>query len=305
MLAGIACARGSGTGSEHGATATAAPTAVQRTWQSYGGPLAVATDVERDTEHGLETWSAEFTADEGTIEVTALGDGTLVSIEREVATDDAPAAVRDHAVRVLGAAPGSVDRVRLAVYEIEDRSSSGAIRERFVDPFGNVVLTRVSDPASEREEVATLDELPTSARAAIEREAGDAVVTAVEREMVGDNWVYSGSWQEADGARELKVLADGTVLSLELPTGELPARVVQLIENSAGITVDDGDGEDEAADNDQAQRRAADFGVERMLLDAWEAEVAVGDTVRQAVVLPTGELLGDVMSGRRAADDND
>jgi hypothetical protein len=292
VLGGIACARDGSEPTEDGGAASAAPDAVQQTWRTFGGSVDSSSEVEHDTEHGLDIWSAEFADGEGSTEVTALADGTLVSLEREVALELVPEVVRDHAMRVLGVEPDRLERVRLAVYELEDRDVDGVVRERYVDPFGNVLLTRHVDPATENEVTETLDELPAAARAAIERETHGATLGDLQREADGGHEVHAASWQAADGARELKVLNDGTVLSLELPTGALPERVVALVEGEdRGVA-----GDDEDDDDGSGSRGGGSVGVERMLLDAWEADVAVGETVRQAVVLPTGELLGDVTS---------
>ena len=294
-VAGIACA------AEHGQnlTATSAPQPVQLTWQRLGGSLESAIEVERETEHGLETWSAEFPQADGTAEVSVLADGTLVSIEREVTAEVMPAAVREHAARALGAAPDSVERLRLAVYELEDRDASGTVRERFVDPFGNVLLTRSIDEANQHEVAEKLADLPAAARAAIVQECAGAELTSLAQETEAGHDVHAAAWRTADGPRELKVLGDGTVLSLELPTGALPARVAALVTKARAAADDD----DDEGDEDAAHGRGT--AVERMLLDAWEAEVTAGATVRQAIILPTGEILGDVSSEPRTADEKD
>jgi hypothetical protein len=295
------------------AAAETVPDAVQQTWKAFGAPLPSSGQVEKETEHGLETWSIEFRGEAGTTEVAALTDGTLVSVEHEVALADVPASVTEQATRVLGAAPDSVERVRLAVDEFENRTAAGAVRERFVDAYGNVLKTRNVDSSDEQEVEESLEELPAAVRTAIEHESQGATLTELEKETEGGVEMHSAAWKATDGHRELKVLADGTVLSLELPTGTLPARVAALVagggavagqgsSTTAATAAEDDDREDGAA-GETAEHGKVD--VERLLLEAWEVEVTEGETVRQALLLPTGELLGDVTAEQRDADEAD
>lgn len=312
-MTGLACSRDASEGaSGKSPTALQAPAAVEAAWKAFSGGVLKPGSAEQETEHGLETWSAEFESAEGTLEVTALADGTLVAVEREVEPAQLPGAVRDHASRVLGANPDGVDRVRLAVYELEDRTPSGEVRERYIDPFGIVLMTRRMAAGAEHETPVALDALPPAARAAIEREAAGAVIEGVQKETEAGHGVYAASWRAADGARELKVLDDGTVVSLEIPTGPLPARVAALV-MGAGKSSPEGPGtpaestdDDEKDDpEDQVAHASGPTSVERMLLDAWETEVTVGGTVRQAIILSTGEILGDVTSESKRQDERD
>ncbi len=289
-MTGLACSRDASEGaSGKSPTALQAPAAVEAAWKAFSGGVLKPGSAEQETEHGLETWSAEFESAEGTLEVTALADGTLVADRtRGRARRSFPGAVRDHASRVLGANPDGVDRVRLAVYELEDRTPSGEVRERYIDPFGIVLMTRRMAAGAEHETPEALDALPPAARAAIEREAAGAVIEGVQKETEAGHGVYAASWRAADGARELKVLDDGTVVSLEIPTGPLPAQVAALV-MGAGKSSPEGPGtpaestDDDEKDEpaDQVAHASGPTSVERMLLEVRWAEVAVGDTVRQ------------------------
>ncbi len=283
LAAGAGCARGAAT-----ATGERDLAAVQATFDAWGDGTQVQGTLEHDSEHGVEVWSAEFDAPDGRREVSALGDGTLVAIEREVAPEKVPRVVREAAVRVLGSQPGEADHTRIVVYEVEDRPVPGKVRERFLDVFGNVLITR--DASREAEAAESLEDLPAAARDAIASVAGGAAIDSVVAEHDGDRVVHAASWRSPAGPHELKVLDDGTVVSEELPLGRLPDAVTSLLEGGE-VTGDD------EAETDEAGEEAAPTGVERMLLDAWEVEAADGDMVRTAVVLPTGEILGDVAVG--------
>ncbi len=286
-------------------TASEAPSVVLATFGEYAPAGVEAAEVTQEDENGLVTWSAEYPGPDGQVEITALADGTLVSVEREVPMAEVPAGVRTRAVGLLGAEAFSVDHLRLAVYELEDRDASGAVQERFVDPFGRVVLERTSPRGAGGETPVALEQLPGVVWSAMEAAAKGAALSDVHREVTNGRTVYAGSWQSADGPHELAVLEDGSPVSLELPTGRVPARVREMAgqreggheagdEESAGATTG-------ASKADSGQVSGA--GVERMLMDAWEVEATVGGMTHQAVILPSGEILGSVAESTESTDE--
>lgn len=177
--------------------------------------------------------------------------------------------------------------------ELEDRPTPGAVRERFVDVFGNLLVTRTIHDGDEVESPEELAELPEAAHAAITREAGAATIESVAAEQVDGRTVHAASWRGSGGPRELKVLDDGTVLSLELPLGALPPAITSLLGDDEVAPADEGE-EEEEENNDVAETAGRAVDVERMLLDVWEVEASDGDMVRTALIVPTGEILGDI-----------
>lgn len=296
-LLGIACSRPQ-VESDAATPADSVPGTVRATWTEWAGARSGPSALEHEIEHGLDTWSAEFKGDDGTVEITVLADGTLVALERDVDPDTLPADVAGAAATALGGAPERASHVRLAVYELENRTPSGALRERFVDPFGVILSDRMIDVGSENEAAESLEDLPAAARTAIENAAGGSPITGLARETERGRQVHAASWTAADGPRELKILDDGTVLSLELPTGELPEGVRSL----TGAVVGDDEGE---SDESGAEPGEDEPTVERMLLDGWEVERMSGDAVRSVVVLPTGQTLGAVEEEPRDAEEGD
>ena len=296
-ILGVGCARHEAPETAAADTTVQPPAAVEATFAAFGGGARRPGSLERDREHGFEVWSAEFDGPEGGREVTALPDGTLVAIEREVASEDVPTAVRQAAERVLGTAPDELDHTRLAAYEIEDRPSPGTVRERFVDAFGNLLVTRTESDADESETPEELGDLPPAVRTAIDREAGAVPLESIVAEQADGRTVHAVSWQEADGPRELKLLDDGTVLSLELPLGAVPEAVAA----QAG----DEDLADQEGEVDDDESAAGVTNLERMLLDVWQVEASDGDMVRTALILPTGEILGDITVTDREHDDDE
>ncbi len=289
-------------------TIAEAPAAVQATFGRYAPTGVPAGTVEQETEDDLATWSAEYPGESGIVEVSALADGTLVSVEREVAAADAPAVVRERAAALLGAAATTVDHLRLAVYELEERTASGRVRERFVDPYGRVVLERVLEPGADTETPVPLTDLPAAVRATMTTAAGGAGLSDVHRETMDGHPVFAASWHAADGAHEVAVLEDGTMLSVELATGPVAARVAALTEKGEGETGEAARGDEEGDAGEEtatAEANETGTGVERMLLEVWEAKATVGDTVRQVLLLPTGQILGNVTSGPDAPGDAD
>lgn len=279
------------------------PSLVQATLSRNAPSGAEAEDVEREIEHGLATWSAEYETHGGDLEISVLEDGTLVALERESKPSALPQAVRAAAEHELGGKAKKADHVRIAVYELEDTLDDGTVRERFVDPYGQVLLERRVAAGPDSDTPETVDDLPAVVRSTVERETGGAELTRVQKENEWGNVVHAASWQAADGPREVKVLEDGQVLYTELPTGPLPSRVATLLDmkgSQEGEVSEESAEEleeetaEERGETEEEARLTADResgGPERLLLSVWEVEWKDDGHEVEALVLPTGDIL--------------
>lgn len=276
---------------------------LRETFARFAPPDAKQGDIEAETENGLQTFSAEYDSKDGDVEITVLSDGTLVSIEQESKAGLLPGPIAAVAQKVLGAAPAEADQVQLAVYEFEDQLPGGVVRERYVDVFGQTVLEKRFKAGTEQESAVAEEDLPGQVRDAVEAAASGVKVNKLQREIVWGHQVYSVSWRAADGRRELKVLENGALCSLELPTGRLPARVVSIFSEGVGHAAHE-EGllreEAEEAQNVEAEEpeNVGDSettdeptGVERMLLYGWEIGAKRDGHEVEAIILPTGEVL--------------
>ncbi len=210
------------------------PKPVRDTLRLFAPAKAKPGDMEREEEHGLVTWSSEYETNAGDIEITALSDGTLVSIEQESKPAALPREVASAGEKALGGKPKEADHVRLAAYELEDHVQKGTVRERFVDPFGRILLQRLFVASPEESIPEMVSDLPAPVRATLDHETGGAEPTSLRMEKEWGQTVHAASWHAADGRREVKILEDGRILCLELKTGPVPARVAALISEGAG-----------------------------------------------------------------------
>ncbi len=291
------------------------PGPVREALGRYAPAQAKPESMEREEEQGLVTWSAEYETDAGDVEITALSDGTLVSIEHESKPAALPKAVADASRKALGGRPKEADHVQVAVYELEDRPEPGMVRERFVDPFGRVVVERIHKAGPEHDNPEEVSHLPAAVRATLDRETGGAELTGLQTENEWGHTVHAASWQAADGPREIKILENGQVLYTELPTGHVPAAVEKLVEEdaqhpqeTAGVNEAEQREETEKASQEPGEEakksgmsnknaEAGEVqglpagGVERMLIDAWEVRGKQHGRERELLILSTGEVL--------------
>lgn len=69
------------------------------------------------------------------------------------------------------------------------------------------------DVAEYQETEVTLDQVPTAVRETMLNEAGENVITEVERVTRGDREIFEAEWIENEQEVEIRVAADGTLLS--------------------------------------------------------------------------------------------
>ncbi len=89
------------------------------------------------------------------------------------------------------------------VYEIETKLGNGRTRDLTVDAFGSIVSV---------EEEVSLAEIPAAARAAIERLAGDGVVTKVESVTKGPVKTFEATIYLNGKNSEVTVTPDGKAI---------------------------------------------------------------------------------------------
>ena len=180
-----------------------------------GAPI---TAVEREQEHGMVLYEAEWSAHGHEAEAKVTADGDLVEFEEHVDADAVPRRVRAVAARVFPhGARIEYEKAMVVVYEIEARVD-GQEKEISVLTTGEILGREDDDEDdyeddSDDEEEISLDEVPAAARATILAEAKGAQVTEVERETRRDGRiVYEVEWTVNGQEVEVKVAPDGTLL---------------------------------------------------------------------------------------------
>jgi len=97
---------------------------------------AKIVEVERETEHGLVLYEAEWIADGRKHEAEVTAEGALVELEEDVSADEVPAAVKRAAAKLFP--PGAkleYEKKTIIVYEVEAKIN-GKEREVLLTPAG-------------------------------------------------------------------------------------------------------------------------------------------------------------------------
>lgn len=291
------------------------PAPVRQAFGHFAPQGARAEDIESEMENGLKTFSAEFDSKQGDQEVTVLEDGTLVDIETEMKPKKLSPEIAALASKLLGAEPEEADHVRLAVYEIEDRLPGGEIRERYVDPFGRILIEKTHKVQAEKDVAVGMDELSSRVRETILSETGGAEILRLQQEEEWGHRVFSAAWRTPEGRREVKVLENGNVLYLEMPLGVLPAKISAMVgegdvDEAGDVDAEDSVGEAEEEDENESVEEAReedgnkgaeadeenDVQVERMLLDCWEFVGRRGSGEVEGSILSSGEVLREAVA---------
>ncbi|MBN1509656.1 MAG: PepSY-like domain-containing protein [Sedimentisphaerales bacterium] len=189
-----------------------------------GGAQIVA--VEREKEHGMELYEAEWKKGDGLeAEAKVMASGDLVEMEEEIDAAALPANVKAAvAKRFPAGAKLECEKVTLLMYEIEAKVN-GKERGILVLPTGKILGKALEGDDDdddddgddgEDEQRVSLDQLPPVVKATILAEAKGAKIKEIERETTKNGAVYEAEWVENGHDVEIKVAPDGKILKREV-----------------------------------------------------------------------------------------
>lgn len=179
---------------------------------------ATIAAVERDKEHGIELYEAEWEKADGLeAEAKVMANGDLVEMEEEIDAAALPASVKAAvAKRFPAGAKLECEKVTLLMYEIEAKVN-GKERSILVLPTGKILGKGLEgDDDDEKEQGVSLDQLPPAVKATILAEAKGAQVREIERENTKNGMVYEAEWGENGHEVEIKVAPDGKLLGRQV-----------------------------------------------------------------------------------------
>lgn len=184
---------------------------------------AQITAVERDKEHGMVVYEAEWSVNGKEAEAAVTAEGDLVEMEEEIDASALPPKVKDVVAKEFpGATKLEYEKVMVVFYEIEAKLN-GKEKEILVATSGKIMGREEDDDDDdddgddgEDEQEISLDQVPAAVKATILAEAKGAQIKEVERETKSGKTVYEAEWVEDGKEIEVKVAADGTLLKKEI-----------------------------------------------------------------------------------------
>ncbi|MGQ9651314.1 MAG: PepSY-like domain-containing protein [Phycisphaerae bacterium] len=178
--------------------------------------------VERDKEHGMELYEAEWKKADGLeAEAKVMANGDLVEMKQEIDAAALPPNVKTVvAKRFPAGAKLECEKVTLLMYEIQAKVN-GKERSILVLPTGKILGKALErddddDDDDENEQRVSLDQLPPAVKATILAEAKDAQIKKIQRENTKAGAVYEAEWVENGHKVEIKVAPDGKVLKRQV-----------------------------------------------------------------------------------------
>lgn len=153
--------------------------------------------VELSSEDGKKVYEIEAEVEGGTVELVFNGDGQLIGIE--VANDE-----------------------RTEEADDDDEDGEG---EHGEGEHGSEVVKKI-----------TLDDVPSAARTAISKRAGDAKIVGVESITEAGHTVYEAAWMKGDKKIEVLVSAAGSLIAEEssLTLDQMPKELRAIAKKFAG-----------------------------------------------------------------------
>lgn len=186
---------------------------------------AEITEFAEEIEHGSTFYEGSWKNRAGaSVDVLVTKAGDLVEIEKKIAADKVPAAVLKAAKKAAGkGAQLSCEKKTMILYEIKF-TKAGARHELLLTPDGRCVEQEVEkgkhhedeDEEEEEEEEVSIGEVPRVVKATILKHAAGGEIEEIERETKDDKVIYEVVVIIGDKELELKVAADGKLLSKEV-----------------------------------------------------------------------------------------
>jgi putative PepSY-like beta-lactamase-inhibitor len=113
------------------------PAAARRALEQQAGG-AKFTEIEREVEHGVTVYEAEWIVQGAEHEASVSADGELLEIEETVPLEKVPAAVREAIAKHLGGAANmEIEKTTIVNYEVEAKVD-GKNKELYISPTGQV-----------------------------------------------------------------------------------------------------------------------------------------------------------------------
>jgi uncharacterized membrane protein YkoI len=144
--------------------------------------------------------------------------------EEKVTLDQLPAAVKETLLKEVK--DGKITEIEretkgeVVTYEA-DAVIGGKKREITVAADGKLISNKPDDDHDDDDDVTvTLDQVPAAVKATIEKAAQGGKITEIEREGEGDKAVYEAEVVIEGKEYEIKVAADGKLISKKLDTDE-------------------------------------------------------------------------------------
>jgi uncharacterized membrane protein YkoI len=185
---------------------------------------AQITEVEREKEHGMIFYEAEWKVNGREKEAKVTAEGALVELEEKIRPKNVPAAVKKVVAKEFPAgAKVKYERVMIVVYEVEGKVN-GKEKEILILPTGKIHGREEGDDdnddddddGEENEVDVTLDQVPAAVKATILAEAKGVSIKEIERESKKGKAVYEAEWMEDGKEIEIKVSSDGKLLKREI-----------------------------------------------------------------------------------------
>jgi uncharacterized membrane protein YkoI len=195
------------------------PAKAMATLKKLAGTAEI-TEIEREKEHGLVIYEAEWSVNGKEKEAAVTADGDLVEMEEEIDASALPPKVKEVVAKEFPAAADiEYEKVMVVLYEIEGKVK-GKEKEILVMATGKIVKEEEEDDDDEDdgedEEEISLDQVPAAVKATILAEAKGAPIKEVERETEDGKTVYEAEWNVGEMEVEIKVAPDGTLLKKEI-----------------------------------------------------------------------------------------
>ncbi|MFW6107455.1 MAG: PepSY-like domain-containing protein [bacterium] len=165
-------------------------------------------ELRKITDGGRTRYKVEFRGGRGEGELVVDAAGRIRSLERQVALEEVPPAVRAFIEREAGGAKPAqvkeeIDEEGEAEYQVT--FADGSEMEIELDAAGQIDEVELS-----------LDRVPAAVRQTILREAQGAKVEDVEREVDAGQVVYEAEFEAGGREVEIRIAPDGTLLEKEV-----------------------------------------------------------------------------------------
>jgi len=180
------------------------------------------TEFSEEIEHGQTFYEGSWKKPSGkNVDALVTPAGDLVEIEEEVAADDVPVAVLKAAQAAAGNDPNlAFEKKTMFLYEAKFRKGERG-QELLMTPDGRKVEEEAekgkkdNEDKDENEKKVSLNELPDAVKAAILKEAEGGTIKKIESDTENGKTIYEAEVVINEKTVEIKVAADGTLLSKE------------------------------------------------------------------------------------------
>lgn len=177
--------------------------------------------IELSTEDGKKVYEIEVEVEGGTVELVFNGSGQLIGIEVAETERDEEADDDDDEVEHAKAKSDKPSKAKKS----DSEDDEGDDEDERDEEHGSEVVKKL-----------TIADVPSAARAAITKRAGDAKLVGVESMTEAGHTVYEAAWMKGDAKIEVIVSAAGNVIAEEtsLTLDQLPKELHATAKKFAG-----------------------------------------------------------------------